>query len=100
MRRLLCSAALLGITLLAPCVGWAGDQETSQQIADSLRGHLKNYSVGVKVENGTVWLNGFVASQKQMAIAIDTAQRTPGVERVVNDLTIGSAPAQNGHTEL
>ncbi|HZZ29930.1 MAG TPA: BON domain-containing protein [Pirellulales bacterium] len=96
MRRVLWSAALASIALSAGLV-LAGDQETSQQIADSLSSRLKNYSVGVKVEDGTVWLNGFVANQKQMAMAIQTAQRCPGVERVVNNLAIGSvAPASTG----
>jgi hypothetical protein len=84
--------ALVSIACFAPCIGWAGDQEISQQIADSLRSRLKNYSVGVKVQDGTAWLNGYVASQKQMAAAVETAQKTPGIERVVNNLSIGSPP--------
>jgi hypothetical protein len=97
MQRLLRSAALVSIACLLPCISWAGDQEISQQIADSLRSHLKNYSVGVKVQDGTVWLNGYVASQRQMSLAVETAQKTPGIERVVNNLSIGSKPvAQQG----
>ena len=99
MQRLLWSAALVSIASLVPCLGWADDQQVSQQIADSLRGRLKNYSVGVRAQDGTVWLNGSVANQSQMAAAVDTAQKTPGVERVVNNLTIGrpaaSAQADN-----
>jgi BON domain-containing protein len=45
--------------------------------------------VGVRAQDGTVWLSGTVANPGQMALAIETAQRTPGVERVVNNLTIG-----------
>ncbi len=81
-----------------PTLGLADDQQLSQQIADSLRGRLKNYSVGVRAQDGTVWLNGSVASQSQMAAAVETAQKTPGVERVVNNLSIGqpaAAPAGN-----
>ena len=93
MQRLLWSAALVSIASFVPCLGWADDQQVSQQIADSLRGRLKNYSVGVRAQDGTVWLNGSVANQGQMAAAIDTAQKTPGVERVVNNLTIGRPAA-------
>ena len=99
MQRLLRSVALVSIACLLPCISWAGDQETSQQIADSLRSRLKNYSVGVKVQDGTVWLNGYVASQRQMSLAVETAQKTPGIERVVNNLSIGSKPtAQQGNS--
>jgi hypothetical protein len=103
MQRLLWLAALVSIACLAPTMGWAGDQETSEQIADSLRSQLKNYSVGVRVQDGTVWLNGFVATQKQMAAAVETAQKSPGIERVVNNLSIGSPPsaaAPGGRSDL
>ncbi len=102
MQRLFWSAALVGIACLAPACGLADDQQLSQQIADGLSGRLKNYSVGVRAQDGTVWLNGSVASQSQMAAAIETAQKTPGVERVVNNLTIGqTAVAQGGsHSNL
>jgi hypothetical protein len=93
MQRLLWSAALVSIACLAPCVGWADDQAVSQQIADSLRGCLKNYSVGVRAQDGTVWLNGSVANQSQMGLAVEAAQKTPGVERVVNNLSIGRPTA-------
>jgi hypothetical protein len=89
MQRLFWLAALVSIACFAPCIGRADDQQISQQIADSLTGRLKNYSVGVRAQDGTVWLNGSVANQSQMAAAIETAQKTPGVERVVNGLTIG-----------
>jgi len=94
MQRLLWSA-MVGIACLAACTSWADDQAVSQQIADSLKGCLKSYSVNVRAQDGTVWLSGSVANQSQMAIAIEAAQRTPGVERVVNNLTIGRANAQN-----
>ncbi|HTQ38864.1 MAG TPA: BON domain-containing protein, partial [Pirellulales bacterium] len=99
MRRVLWTAALVSSALFAGMVR-AGDQETSQQIADSLKSHLKNYSVAVKVQDGTAWLNGFVANPKQMSVAVETAQQTPGVERVVNNLTIGSAAAASPASNL
>ncbi len=68
MRRLLLQAAALGLVMCAPGGAWADNQETAQQIASNLRtsGKMKGYSVGVKVEDGTAWLNGTVANQEQM----------------------------------
>jgi hypothetical protein len=93
MQRLFWLAALVSVVYFAPCIGWADDQQLSQQIADGLTTRLKNYSVGVRAQDGTVWLNGSVSNQSQMAAAIETAQKTPGVERVVNNLSIGRPAA-------
>jgi hypothetical protein len=94
MRRLFCKAALVGLAMLAPAVLMADDQDTAQAVAGNLKGNLKNYSVGVKVKDGTAWLNGTVASPGQMAAALEIANQTEGVDRVVNNLTIaGSGPS-------
>jgi hypothetical protein len=96
MRRLFCAAAVLGLLICAPGAR-ADNQECAQQIANNLRssGRLKGYSVGVKVEDGTAWLNGTVANQDQMVAALSIAQQTDGIDRVVNNLTIGT-PQSNG----
>ncbi len=95
MRRLFCIAAALGLVMCAPGGAWADNQETAQQIASNLRtsGKMKGYSVGVKVEDGTAWLNGTVANQEQMVTALSIAQQTDGIDRVVNNLTIATAKA-------
>jgi BON domain len=93
MRSLFCIAAAVGLVMFAPGGAWADNQETAQQIANNLRtsGKMKGYSVGVKVEDGTAWLNGTVANQDQMVTALSIAQQTNGIDRVVNNLTIASA---------
>jgi hypothetical protein len=47
----------------------------------------------VKVHEGTVWLNGTVKSQQQLSAALDIVQETPGIEKIVNGLSIADAAA-------
>ena len=71
-------------------------------VAAKLResGTLSGYRVNVKSKSGTVWLEGRVADQKQLESAVGLAENTPGVERVVNRLSIGkqadAGPATKG----
>jgi len=98
MRRVFWTATLLGIVMIAP-LGARGnegaDQQVAQDVADNLADSLKNYSVNVKVQDGTAWLSGNVTSDRQWNAAAQIARRTQGVQRVVNNLTIGS-PMQSG----
>jgi hypothetical protein len=96
MRRLFSLAAIAAVVLAAPALALADNQEIAQQVAGNLRtsGKMKDYDVGVKVDEGMAWLNGTVASPEQMATAMSIAQQTNGVQRVVNNLTIGT-PAQS-----
>jgi hypothetical protein len=68
--------------------GFADDLATT--VAGQLRdsGALSGYRVNVKSKSGTVWLEGRVADQQQLAAAVGIAEATPGVERVVNRLVI------------
>jgi hypothetical protein len=68
----------------------AGNQEIAEQIAHNLRtsGQMSNYKIGVKYQDGTAWLHGRVASEEQMNTALKVVFRTPGVTRVVNELTV------------
>ncbi len=90
MRRLMWSAAIVGIALSVSGVCRAGDQEVAEEIKYNLKEVLRNYNVGIKVQDGTAWLNGSVADERQMAAAMAIARQTPGVERVVNNMAIGS----------
>ncbi len=80
-------AVLLSACLAAPA--WADDLATS--VAAKLRdsGALTGYRVNVKSKSGTVWLEGRVSDERQLATAVGIAESTPGVERVVNRLVIG-----------
>jgi len=98
MRRLFCAATLLGIAMIVPC-GARGnealDQQVAQDVAENLKASLRDFSVNVKVQDGTAWLNGNVTNQRQWNAAKQIAAGTDGVQRVVNNLTIGGQ-AQNG----
>lgn len=71
----------------------AMDQQTAQQIANQFRsgGRLKNYRIGVTVQDGTARLNGTVANKQQMAQAVFIAKQARGVSNVVNEMSIGPA---------
>jgi len=92
MRRL--AIGFLGLCALVAIGGMvlAGNQEIADRIAANLRssGELRNYRIGIRVEDGTATLEGTVASLEQMNAALRTAARTEGVTRVVNRLTIGT----------
>jgi len=98
MRRLIVGMVVAAATVLTPIWAMAGNQEVAEKVAAALRksGQLKSYKIGVKYQDGTAWLRGRVASLEQMNSALKLAFQTPGVTRVVNDLTIGSNDATEG----
>jgi hypothetical protein len=82
--------------LASACLTAAGRAEDlAASVAGKLRdsGALTGYRVNVKSKSGTVWLEGRVSDDKQLAAAVGIAESTPGVERVVNRLVIESAAA-------
>jgi hypothetical protein len=83
-------AALVAATLL-PAGARAAD--LAADVAAKLRqsGALQGYRVNVKAKSGTVWLEGRVADERQLAAAVGIAESSPGVERVVNRLSIDAA---------
>ncbi|MGE0758946.1 MAG: BON domain-containing protein, partial [Pirellulaceae bacterium] len=62
-----------------------------QALKDS--GELKDFGIDVQAEDGIVWLSGYVASETQRQLVLDTARFVPGVNKVVNDLAV-EAPAR------
>lgn len=78
--------------LVASCLLTASGRaaDLAADVAAKLRdsGALAGYRVAVKSKSGTVWLEGQVADEKQLAAAVGIAEATPGVERVVNRLVI------------
>ena len=93
MRHLLTGLVVLVATVILPTLALAGNQEIANEIATNLResGQLSNYKVAVKYQDGTAWLEGRVASQEQMNVALRSVFRTSQVDRVVNNLNIGQA---------
>jgi len=78
----------------------AGDRAIAQQIAQNMKesGHLKDYRVGVKYQNGVAWLMGSVTSTEQKEIAEQIARESDGVERVICKLDVKGGQA-NGNVQ-
>ena len=76
--------------------------DLAASVAGRLRdsGVLAGYRVNVKAKSGTVWLEGSVADDKQLATAVGIAESSPGVERVVNRLVIDAGGRSGGATAL
>jgi len=97
MRRLLTSLVVLVTVGAMPALALADNQGVANDIAKNLRdsGRREHYKIGVKYQDGTVWVRGYVANQQQMATALTLAAATEGVERVVNELQIGVPKTQS-----
>ena len=95
MRRKLFAGVVAAAAALVPVWAMAGDQEFAQEIAASLRqsGQLHDYKIGVKCQDGTVWLRGRVTSQQQAQAALDHVLNIQGVKRAVNRLEIAPSDA-------
>jgi hypothetical protein len=96
-RTILVSAAAVA-TLVSVA---ARAEDLASSVAARLRdsGALAGYRVNVRAKSGTVWLEGRVADQKQLATALSLAETSPGVERVVNRLVI-DGPRDGGSSSL
>ena len=93
MRHIVTWMAFMAIAALLPQLAAAGDVEIAQQIAAQLRAQkdaaqLKGFHIGVKVENGKVWMKGQVSDAQQQMLALDVARRVPNVKVVVNELHV------------
>jgi len=90
MRRSLIGIMVALATALVPLASLAGNQEVAEQVAKSLRtsGQLHDYKVGVKFQDGTVWLKGQVISEDQAKAAVALASQVPGVTKVKNELSV------------
>ena len=67
------------------------NQQVANTIADCLRqsGQLRHYDVDVRYQDGTAELHGTVTDQPQREEVLRLVQGAPGVERVVDHLTLG-----------
>ncbi|MEN6451895.1 MAG: BON domain-containing protein [Thermoguttaceae bacterium] len=95
MRRYLTGFVVAAVTAVVPALALAGNQEVAQQIASRLSasGQLSTFKVGVKYQDGTAWLRGYVASEEQKEVAMKVALQTPGVKRVINEMSLADEPA-------
>jgi hypothetical protein len=102
----------LGLCLAQAPLGWAADplpgepvrlapvpeaglsnQKTADVIAANLRqsGQLRHYTVDITFRAGTAELSGIVADQSQREEVLRIAQGVPGVERVLDRLTLANS---------
>ena len=91
MRHLFIGLVVAATTIFVPVWALASNQEVAERIAANLResGQLQNYKIGVKFQDGTAWLRGRVSGRKQLEAVLQSVSDTIGVDRVVNNLTIG-----------
>ena len=86
----------------------AKDEQITKAIGEGLNrqqaeGKLKGFRVALSVEQGTVWLQGDVASREQRILILEIARHVAGVSQVVNELKIREAklpavPAKTAQT--
>lgn len=90
MRRWMVRTAMVVLAGLSPAWAKADDQEMAQEIAAALRdsGQLRSYSIGVKYKDGVALLAGRVQDAKQRRLAQQLAAECPGVDQVINSLTV------------
>jgi osmotically-inducible protein OsmY len=84
--------------LAAPMPLWAEttDREIAQHIINHLKsqresGELKGFNLDLQVENGTVYLKGFVSEREQRRKAVEAARHVEGVKQVFNEIEIRAA---------
>ena len=51
-------------------------------------GHLRNFELDISTVSGEVWARGVVATPEQKQLVLGTAQNTPGVRKVIDDVTV------------
>jgi len=96
MQRFVYSAAILAFSLWLPVSSMADDELIARQVMQKLQqqkksGKLKGFSLDLKVEGGTVILEGRVSKPEQRTAILDAARRVPGVTQVVNGIEVGNA---------
>ncbi|HWG41921.1 MAG TPA: BON domain-containing protein [Gemmataceae bacterium] len=109
-------ALAAGLCMLHPALGGTAEpsspepsqlpiaSSSNQQIADTIAaqlrasGLLRHYDVDISCREGAVELRGSVADAGQREQVVHLVQRVPGVERVVDHLTLAGAivPVQAG----
>ncbi len=99
MRSLLLGL-VVAVATLVPNLAMANDQAIARHIMSKLqleqqRGALKGFHVDMRVDQGTVWYQGFVSDQEQKDLILRTAQKAKhlGVVQVVDDITVRDATA-------
>ena len=95
MRRILLTTMVAVIGALIASQTWADDAEIAKEIRNGLKslqqkGKLTGFSINIKVEDGSVWMEGTVSSDQQRDLALSVAQYSRGVTQVMNGVAIAS----------
>ena len=97
------SALVLGMSLIAASVAWAGDgQKSDVTLTASVKSALisnkatKASQINVETADGVVQLSGFVDSAAAKEAAVTTAKNVAGVKEVQNKLLIRDANRSTG----
>ena len=98
MRRLLLGL-VVAVATLVPNLAMANDQEIARHIMSKLqleqqRGALKGFHVDMRVDQGTVWYEGFVANQTQKDLILRTAQQGLAVQRLAERIDNPAQPVR------
>jgi hypothetical protein len=95
--RLFLATIAVGLTaVLGAASAFAGDKEIAQSVIKQFRerqsaGQLKGFNINLRVDKGDVLLDGHVSNPEQKALALDIARRVPGVNQVVDGITVKKA---------
>ena len=95
MRRILLTTMVAVIGALIASQTWADDAEIAKEIRNGLKslqqnGKLTGFSINIKVEDSSVWMEGTVSSEQQRDLALSVAQYSRGVTQVMNGVAIAS----------
>ena len=91
--------AVLAVTSLMGCASTSRSEGTGEYVDDSVittkvkaaifeQPDLKSTEINVETFKGVVQLSGFVHSQNDINIAVDTARHVKGVTSVKNDMRL------------
>lgn len=98
-KRAIPLLAILAVAGLMGCASTPKSEGTGQYVDDSVittkvktaifeQPDLKSAEINVETFKGVVQLSGFVRSEKDIKIALDTAGHVPGVTSVKNDMRL------------
>lgn len=96
MRRFFFGLAVCALAAPMPLLAETTDRQIAQQIVKELKcqkesGELKGFNLDLQVEDGAVYLKGFVSEREQRRKAVEVARRVEGVKQVFNEIEIKTA---------
>ena len=98
MRKPTSGLTFLAIAVLTSLV-CADDLEIAENIVSKLQKHkdagsLRDFNIGLEVEEGTVWLIGQVESEEQQNLVLNTTREVQGVQHIFNGLLLKNTEPQ------